>query len=110
MYMNPNSKQKRIAFGYERLGNNKIVPHEGQAAALKLIYWMYAEGKSLAQIKDIMEGMNIPSPYNKQTWGKQAISNLLSNPHCLGSEIYPALITQELFDHVQGIKAQRTIS
>ena len=28
--MNPNSKQKRIAFGYERLGNNKIVPHEGQ--------------------------------------------------------------------------------
>ena len=56
--MNPNSKQKRIAFGYERLGNNKIVPHEGQAAALKLIYWMYAEGKSLAQIKDSMEGMN----------------------------------------------------
>lgn len=52
--MNPNSKQKRIAFGYERLGNNKIVPHEGQAAALKLIYWMYAEGKSLAQIKDII--------------------------------------------------------
>lgn len=106
--MNPNAKQKRIAFGYERLGNNKIVIHEGHAAALQLIYRMYAEGKSLAAIKDIMEGMNIPSPYNKPTWGKQAISNLLSNPRYLGSDVYPALISKELFDRVQVIKATRT--
>ena len=66
--MNPNSKQKRIAFGYQRLANNQIAIHEGQAATLQLIYRMYSEGKSLAEIKAIMEGMNIPSPQNKQTW------------------------------------------
>lgn len=60
--MNPNSKQKRIAFGYQRLANNRIAIHEGQAATLQLIYRLYAEGKSLAEIKAIMEGMNIPSP------------------------------------------------
>ena len=43
--MNPQSKQKRIAFGYMRLANNQIAIHEGQAAALKLIYAMLA-GKS----------------------------------------------------------------
>ena len=107
--MNPNSKQKRIAFGYNR-DYGKIVLHEGQAAAVKLIFRYYLEGKSLGEIKDILEGMNVPSPYNRRTWGKQTISNLLSNPHYLGSEIYPALISQEQFDYVQGIKAQRTIS
>ncbi len=60
--MNPESKQKRSAFGYVRLANNQIAIHEGQAVALQLIHGMYAEGKSLAEIKGIMEGMNIPSP------------------------------------------------
>ena len=108
--MNPESKQKRIAFGYMRLANNQIAIHEGQAAALKLIYGMYMDGKSLSEIKDILEGMNIPSPQNRTTWGKQCLSNLLSNPHYLGSDEYPALISKEQFDLVQGIKAQRTVS
>ena len=77
--MNPQSKQKRIAFGYMRLANNQIAIHEGQAAALKLIYAM------LAEIKDILEGMSIPSPQNRKNWGKQCLSNLLSNPHYLGN-------------------------
>ena len=50
MYMNPQSKQKRIAFGYMRLANNQIAIHEGQAAALKLIYAMYCCKKLLLQI------------------------------------------------------------
>lgn len=29
--MNPESKQKRIAFGYMRLANNQIAIHEGQS-------------------------------------------------------------------------------
>ena len=108
--MNPQSKQKRIAFGYMRLANNQIAIHEGQAAALKLIYAMCAEGKSLAEIKDILEGMSIPSPQNRKNWGKQCLSNLLSNPHYLGTDEYPALISKEQFNLVQGIKAQRAVS
>ena len=106
--MNPESKQKRIAFGYKRLSNDKIGIYEGQAAALQLIYIMYAEGKSLSEIKRILEGMNVPSPYNGRSWGKQTLSNLLSNPHYLGSEEYPAIIASDLFETVQRIKAQRT--
>lgn len=106
--MNPESKQKRIAFGYKRLSNDKIGIYAGQAAALQLIYMMYAEGKSLAEIKSVLEGMNIPSPYSGRSWGKQTISNLLSNLHYLGSEEYPAIIASGLFETVQRIKAQRT--
>ena len=35
--MNPESSQKRIAFGYNRRGTT-IVIHEGQAACVKLIF------------------------------------------------------------------------
>ena len=50
--MNPNSTQKRIAFGYNR-NYGKIVLTEGQAAAVKLIFMYYLEGKSLKDaVKD----------------------------------------------------------
>ena len=65
--MNPASAQKRIAFGYNRDGN-KIVINEGQAACVKLIFNYYAEGKSLSEIKGILEGMGLPI-----TWGLQNI-------------------------------------
>ena len=42
--MNPNSPQKRMAFGYNR-DYGKIVINEGQAAAVKLIFMYYLEGK-----------------------------------------------------------------
>ena len=104
--MNPASSQKRIAFGYNR-DYGRIVINEGQAAAVKLIFTWYAEGNGLGEIKGLLEGMDIPSPQNKPTWGKQALSNILTNPHYLGSDDYPAIITQELFDTVQTIKSTK---
>ena len=68
--MNPASAQKRIAFGYNR-NYDKIVLNEGQAGCVWLIFSYYDEGKSLAEIKDILEGLNIPSPQNKKVWGKR---------------------------------------
>ena len=101
--MNPNSPQKRMAFGYNR-DYGKIVINEGQAAAVKLIFMYYLDGNSLAEIKDILEGLGIPSPQNKPKWGKQVLSNILSNVHYLGSDIYPPIITQADFDKAQEIK------
>lgn len=102
--MNPASEQKRIAFGYNRK-DDKIILNEGQSGCVWLIFTYYDEGKSLAEIKDILEGLNIPSPQNKKVWGKQTISNILSNPHYLGSDEYPKIIEQDLFDRVQARKA-----
>ena len=106
--MNPNSEQNRIAFGYNRGRRNQIELHPGQAAAVKLIYMMYAEGKSIAGIKEVLEDMWIPSPQNKPKWGKQTISNILSNAHYLGGEHYIQVIDQELYNQVQAIKIKRT--
>ena len=102
--MNPNSRQKRIAFGYERLWNGSIVLHEAQAKAVQLIYNLYAEGRPISEIKMVFENCHIPSPQNKPSWSKQTISNILLNPHYVGSDAYPQIVSQELFDKVQAIK------
>ena len=44
--MNPESSQKRVAFGYDRF-DGRVVINEGQAAVVKLIYSWYTEGMSL---------------------------------------------------------------
>ena len=105
--MNPNSNQKRIAFGYDRSSDNKIIKNETQAAAVRQIFQYYAAGKSLYEIKGLIESQGILSPHNKTTWGKQTLSNILSNPHYIGDEHYPVIISEELFQRAQMIKAIR---
>ncbi len=106
--MNPNSNQKRIAFGYIRDRNNKIILYEGQAAAVQLIFMQYLDGRGLRGIKQTLEGIGAPSPYNHKFWGIRTISNILSNPHYTGDDIYPQIITQEMFDEVQELKTEKT--
>lgn len=108
--MNPNSDQKRIAFGYLRNARNEIELYEGQAATIKLIYMQYLQGFGLREIKELLEGIGVPSPYNHQKWGLQVLSNILSNPHYTGTDDYPQIITKEQFEKVQKIKASKTYS
>ena len=56
----------------------------------------------------IPAGIKICSPRNKLVWGKQIISNILSNPVYVGTDDYPQIISKEDFDAVQKIKAKNT--
>lgn len=105
--MNPNSEQKRIAFGYNR-EYGKIVCYETQALCVKLIFMFYLEGRSISNIKEVLESIGLPSPKNNPKWGKQVIANILSNPHYTGTDGYPQIITPEDFEEVQKIKASKT--
>ncbi len=106
--MNTNSKQKRIAFGYNRNGRNEIALHEGQAATVKLIFQYYIEGCSISLIKQRLEGMGIPSPLNGKNWSKQTLANILSNPHYTGDATYPIIISEEQFLLAQKLKHEHT--
>ena len=107
--MNADSNQKRIAFGYNRACNGRIELNAGQASVVKLIFAWYLEGKSIGQIAEMLEGIGIPTAQNKPKWGRQAISNMLSNCHYTGQEVsYPQIISIEDFDAVQRIKQGRS--
>lgn len=104
--MNPPSEQKRIAFGYNRGPSNQIEINEGQAAAVKLIFDWYCEGKSLARITELLTDMHVPTAHNRQAWGRQALASILSNRHYIGEDCYPAIISPEQFQAVQELKKQ----
>ena len=106
--MNAESAQKRIAFGYNRGPINQIELNVGQANVIKLIFAWYLEGKSLSQIDDMLEGIGIPTAQNKLKWGRQVLSNILSNRHYTGQDtVYPPLVSLEDFERVQTIKQTR---
>ena len=63
--MNPDSSQKRIAFGYNREYNN-IVINNGQAIIVEAIYTQYQRGYGIGIIKEILEKAGVPSPQNKR--------------------------------------------
>ena len=106
--MNAESAQKRIAFGYNRGLINQIELNVGQANVIKLIFAWYLEGKSLSQIADILEGIGVPTAQNKRKWGRQVLSNILSNRHYTGQDtVYPPLVSLEDFERVQTIKQTR---
>lgn len=97
-------KQKRISFGYTRNDINEIVIYKEQAEVVKLIFELYSFDQSLAKISKHLEMYHIPSPNNKDLWGRQIINNILSNVNYIGNAGYPQIVTEELWNTVQNKK------
>lgn len=105
--MKQNITAQNIFFGY-KCGEESFEIYTEQALIVEVIFRFYADGKSLLEIADILHKTKVFSPRNRPTWGKQTLSNILSNPVYLGTEEYPAIISEELFNKVQEIKAKNT--
>lgn len=77
--------QGKVCFNFNRLygysqdrdGNITII--EEQAKAVRLIYKLFKEGKSLREITDILAEEKIPSPNGKDTWKIEAVKRILTN-------------------------------
>ena len=67
----------------------------------------YIDGFGLRSIKELLERFDIPSPYNRKISGLQTIANILSNPHYVGDDVYPRIITKQQYDSAQKIKANK---
>ncbi len=102
-----NYTAQNLYFGY-KCGKNSYEIYEAQAAAIKWIFHLYLNNNSLSDISESLQELKICSPRNKLVWGKQIISNILSNPVYVGTDDYPQIITKEDFDAAQVIKAKNT--
>ena len=101
------TEQNRVFLGYMRKANGMIEAHPLEVPVVNIIYHAYLDGNSLGKISDLLKEMNIPSPSGKPIWGKQIIDNLLSNEKYMGNDVYPQVITKELFEAVQQEKERR---
>lgn len=89
-------KNRNIPFGYT-MQKGEIVEEPTESQAVKDIFKLYLDGKSMSEIARQMSISQIS--YNGITfdWNKNMVKRILENEKYLGKDGYPALIDSETF-------------
>lgn len=97
-----------MPLGY-KMRDGIIQVNEDQAELVRKAFKAYASGTSMLQIAKMFTEQGIPNANGKASWSHSSIGNILSNQKYRGDELYPAIITEDLFDKTQkcrGIQCQ----
>lgn len=84
-------------YGYRHGTDGRLVIDETEAAVVRRIFQMRAEGKSLGAISQWLYGANIPSPRGKQRWSRETISKLIKNEKYTGDVLLQKTFVRDIF-------------
>ncbi|WP_455530345.1 recombinase family protein [Ruminococcus sp.] len=99
------SKNRRIPFGY-MMQNGIITTNPAEVLAVLTIFSEYMAGKSLVSI-----AINMKVPYSEdKIWNKNMVKRVLENEKYLGTDIYPQLISEDVFRAVNERKSAKATS
>lgn len=102
-----------VPIGY-RVENTDLVPDPVEAPQVRECFTLYAKGNGSHKVADILTSKGYQHKYGK--WNEASVRAVISNKTYLGiikwnGEEYPGvhepLVTQDLFDTVQSIRASR---
>ena len=102
-------KNRNIPFGYT-MQKGEIVEEPTESQAVKDIFKLYLDGKSMSELARQMSISQIS--YNGITfdWNKNMVKRILENEKYLGKDGYPALIDNETFNRANARKKSRATS
>ena len=102
-------KNRNIPFGYT-MQKGEIVEELTESQAVKNIFKLYLNGKSMSELARQMSISQIS--YNGITfdWNKNMVKRILENEKYLGKDGYPALIDSETFNHANARKKSKATS
>ena len=102
-------KNRNIPFGYT-MQKGEIVEELTESQAVKNIFKLYLNGKSMSELARQMSINQIS--YNGITfdWNKNMIKRILENEKYLGKDGYPVLIDSETFYHANVRKKSKATS
>ena len=102
-------KNRNIPFGYT-MQKGEIVEEPTESQAVKDIFKLYLNGKSMSEIARQMSISQIS--YNGITfdWNKNMVKRILENEKYLGKDGYPVLIDNETFNHANARKKSKATS
>lgn len=101
------AKNRRIPFGYQMI-NGVITTHPREVYAVSKIFAEYLKGMSLLNISKELQTENIPYHNGEESkWNKNMIKRILENDKYLGTEIYPQIISPDIFHRVNNKKAKK---
>lgn len=99
------ARNRTIPFGY-MMKDGKIIANPKEVLAVVTIFSEYLAGKSLSEIADQMT-----VPYSDGIrWNKNMVKRILENEKYLGTEIYPQLISKDLFKAANERKVKKATS
>lgn len=99
------ARNRTIPFGY-MMKDGKITTNPNEVLAVITIFSEYLAGKSLSEIADQMT-----VPYSDGIrWNKNMVKRILENEKYLGTEIYPQLISKDIFKAANEKKVKKATS
>ena len=102
-------KNRNIPFGYT-MQKGEIIAEPTESQAVKDIFKLYLDGKSMSEIARQMSISQIS--YNGITfdWNKNMVKRILENEKYLGKDGYPVLIDSETYYHANARKKSKATS
>ena len=101
------AKNRRIPFGYQMI-NGEITTHPREVYAVSKIFAEYLKGRSMLDISKDLQAEGIPYHHcEDSTWNKNMIKRILENEKYLGTEIYPQIISTDIFHRANNKKLKK---
>ena len=96
------AKKRIIPFGY-LIENGEVLVHPEEQKEVIYIFSEYLKGKPMSEIASKIE---IPYTEN-MPWSESVIQRILKNEAYCGRRIYPAMVTEEVFDKANELRLSK---
>lgn len=88
-------RNRKQPFGYG-MESGKVVIHTGESTWVKHLYREYNAGVPMRELAEYMQGTGVPYEEGKK-WNINMIARILSDERYIGTDGYPAIITEHSF-------------
>ena len=99
-------KTRNIPFGYT-MENGKIIFHPTESQAVQDIFSDYLDGQSLLKIAQSLNERQVEYLSGTTGWNKARLKRIIEDKRYIGSDSYPPIIEQSVYDKAQAIRASR---
>ena len=88
--------------------NGEITTHPREVYAVSKIFAEYLKGRSMLDISKDLQAEGIPyHPCEDSTWNKNMIKRILENEKYLGTEVFPQIISPDIFHRANNKKLKK---
>lgn len=99
-------KTRNIPFGYT-MENGKIIFHPTESQAVQDIFSDYLDGQSLLKIAQSLNERQVEYLSGTTGWNKARLKRIIEDKRYIGSDGYPPIIEQSIYDKAQAVRASR---
>ncbi len=98
---------RTILYGYEVV-DGKTVIQKTESEIVKKVFSLYIDGHTLNNIAAYLTDRNVVYFQGEVKWNKNTINRMLENERYMGNEIYPQIISEQVFNEAKSIKSKKS--